>query len=443
MIDFQLCKFLGGLLEFFYRDQTLCIGQKIGPEIGPEIGKNSSRPLASEVELQFIQLEKFVKKQKSPCYLYDLEQIEERIQFFKKSLSFIKSQNIHFAVKSNHNKNILAAIAKQSLGADTVSIGEIKRAIESGFEAKNIIFSGVGKTADEISQALDLKIKQINIESRSELLRIIKICADKKKSIEIGIRLNPRVSPVTHKSISTGGADHKFGVDLSEIEDVKKALIQNPEFVQLKSLSMHIGSNFLRLAELKEAISILAKHFDEFQKDGFALSRLDLGGGLGIDYFDYDLRKDEALINEYAKILAELHKQIPHVQLMLEPGRILVARGGILLTQIQYLKKNGSTDFAVVDTGMNHLMRPALYEAHHQIWPLIQRNEVSKVYTVVGPICESTDVLATNVELVIHEDDYLAILDCGAYGMSMSSHYNLHDFPHEYFYKNGQISHLV
>ncbi len=434
-------QYRGDFLEFFYLNKTLCVGEK---SAAPDHSShNSSRPVASGAQQSAVCLDDFLKKQKSPCYLYDLEQIEKRIQFFKKSLNFISSQNIHFAVKSNHNKNILSVIAQQGLGADTVSIGEIKRALESGFEAKDIVFSGVGKTADEISQAVDLKIKQINIESRSELLRIIKICASKKKSIDIGIRLNPRVSPITHKSISTGGAENKFGLDLSEIDDVKKALKQNPEFVQLKSLSMHIGSNFLKLAELKEAILIIAKHFAEFLNDGFALTRLDLGGGLGIDYHHYDLQKDEALITEYSKILLELHQSLPKVQLMLEPGRILVARSAVLLTQIQYLKRNGSTDFAVVDTGMNHLMRPALYEAHHQIWPLVQKDNSLKKYTVVGPICESTDVLATNVELAIQEDDYLAILDCGAYGMSMASHYNLHDFPVEYFYKNGQISHLV
>ncbi len=425
-------------MQFFYKDQKLCVGtlKSVKTDADSEIPTSGLSPSS-------VQLLDFAQTHKSPCYLYDMEQIQRRLEFFKSSLSFMKSENIHFAVKSNHNEKILNLIARQGLGADTVSIGEIRRAIQSGFHQKNIIFSGVGKSFDEISEAVDLGIKQLNIESPSELLRIVKICAQKKKPIDIGIRLNPRVAAETHKSISTGGADHKFGVDLTDLERVKTTLRQNPEFVKLKSLSMHIGSNILKLSELTEAIAILENHLREFKNDGFHLTRLDLGGGLGIDYFDYNLAQDEKLITEYANLLNQVHHRNPAIELMLEPGRILVARGGILLTQVQYLKRNGSTDFAVVDTGMNHLIRPALYEAHHQIWPLLKRQKAKKSYTVVGPICESTDVLATNVELDICEDDYLAILDCGAYGMSMASHYNLHDFPIEYFYQDGQISDLA
>ena len=412
-------------MEFFYFDHHLCVGKP-------------SEPKASSIDLS-----DWIRDQKTPIYLYDLEQIKRRVQYFKKVLPFIQSQNIHFAVKSNPNEKILKLLSDEGLGADTVSIGEIKRAISGGFSAKNIIFSGVGKTKAEIESAIDLKIKQINIESFSELKRIIKICNEKNTSIELGIRLNPRVSADTHKSISTGGADNKFGVDLSEIGDVKNALKENRKRVKLKSLSMHIGSNFLKLAELDSAMNILENHLSEFLNEGFEIDRLDLGGGLGIDYHNYDIQKDESLIADYADLLKSLHERHPKIQLMLEPGRILIARSAILITQVQYIKKNGSTLFAVVDTGMNHLLRPALYEAHHQIWPLLNRQSEKKAMSVAGPICESTDILATNVQLAIHEDDCLAILDCGAYGMSMASHYNLHDFPLEYYFENGKISHLA
>ncbi len=412
-------------MEFFYFDNQLFVGKP-------------SEPKASSVNLS-----KWTSNQRTPIYLYDFEQIKRRVQYFKKVLAFVQSQNIHFAVKSNPNERILKLLSDEGLGADTVSIGEIKRAMKGGFSANNIIFSGVGKTKTEIENAIDLKIKQINIESFSELKRIIKICNEKNTSIELGIRLNPRVSADTHKSISTGGADNKFGVDLSELEDVKKALKENNKLVKLKSLSMHIGSNFLKLAELDSAMKILENHLGEFLKEGFEIDRLDLGGGLGIDYDIYDIQKDESLIAEYADLLKNLHERHPKIQLMLEPGRILIARSAILITQVQYIKKNGSTWFAVVDTGMNHLLRPALYEAHHQIWPLVIRQNEKKAMSVAGPICESTDILATDVQLSIYEDDCLAILDCGAYGMSMASQYNLHDFPLEYYFENGKISHLA
>ncbi len=420
-------------MEFFYHKHALFVGKPADPEAGSQAGLTASS----------INLSEWSRTQKTPFYLYDIEQIKKRVQFFKQSLPFIKSQNIHFAVKSNHNEKILKLLCHEGLGADTVSIGEIKRAIICGFSAQNIIFSGVAKTKTEIEQAVDLRIKQINIESYSELLRIIKICQKRNTTIDIGIRLNPRVAADTHKSISTGGADNKFGVDLSELESVKVALKENPSHVKLKSLSMHIGSNFLKLGELEAAIEILETHYAEFIREGFEINRLDLGGGLGIDYFNYNLSRDEELIKQYAELLKDLQGRHPNLQLMLEPGRVLVGRSAILVTQIQYIKKNGSTWFAVVDTGMNHLLRPALYEAHHQIWPLETKEIPSKTYSVAGPICESTDILATNVQLAIQEDDCLAILDCGAYGMSMSSSYNLHDFPTEYYFENGKISHLA
>ncbi len=416
-------------MEFFYYQNELFVGKPLGQQAGP--------PTDS------INLSKWSGSQKTPFYLYDCDQIRARVQFFKKALPFVKSHNIHFAIKANHNKKILKLICTQGLGADTVSIGEIRRALDCGFSSQNIIFSGVAKSRSELEQAIDLQIKQINIESFSELKRIISICQEKNTSIDIGIRLNPRVGADTHKSISTGGADNKFGVDLSELESVKKALKQNDKFVRLHSLSMHIGSNFLKLGELRVAVTIIENHYNEFTKEGFEILRLDLGGGLGINYYAYSISNDEHLIEEYSALVKDLQNRCPQVQLMFEPGRILVGRSAILITQIQYIKKNGSTWFVVVDTGMNHLLRPALYEAHHQIWPLHMRKGESKKYTIAGPICESTDILASNVELNVQEADHLAILDCGAYGMSMASSYNLHDFPVEYYFENGQISHLA
>ncbi len=416
-------------MEFFYFNTQLYVGK--------------NNPGSQQLAAGSIDLQEWSQNLKTPYYLYDCDQISRRIQFFKKSMPFIQSQNIHFAVKANHNKKILELIQKENLGADTVSIGEINRAIACGFAPKDIVFSGVGKSKLEIEKAIDLKIKQINIESFSELRRIISVCESKKTTLDIGIRLNPRVGADTHKSISTGGADDKFGVDLSELESVKKILKQNEKSVRLQSLSMHIGSNFLKLGEFHDAVRIIENHYNEFTKEGFDIVRLDLGGGLGIDYFNYSISKDEKLIEQYAFVVKELQERLPKVQIMLEPGRVLVARSAILVTQVQYIKKNGTTWFAVVDSGMNHLIRPALYEAHHNIWPLKIRQEDSKIYTVAGPICESTDNLATNVELRIQEGDLLGILDCGAYGMSMASAYNLHEFPVEYFFENGKISQLA
>lgn len=398
---------------------------------------------------QNFDLNQWAQNTKTPFYLYDLDQLQFRIDEFKKNLHFVKPENIHYAVKANSNPIILKTMAKAGLGADTVSFGEIKRAIECGFSPQRIIFSGVAKTKEELQQSILLQIKQINIESHAELIRIIEITrklnarnSDSQLKAHIGIRLNPRVAAKTHPNISTGHSNNKFGVDLDELHAVQKSLLESQDAVILKGLNIHIGSNMLELEELNAALDIISEIKDQFLKGPFQIERLDVGGGLGIDYHHYDLKKDSERIQKYAAILLEFHKKNPNSQIMLEPGRILVARSGVLITQVQYIKKNGDYLFAIVDTGMHHLMRPALYDAHHQIWPLQNdTNSPAKTYQVVGPICESTDVIAQKVELKIKQDDYLSIMDCGAYGMSMANEYNLHALPKEYFVSQGEIIH--
>lgn len=375
-------------------------------------------------------LEELLLKEKTPLYVYHLAGISERLNLFRENIP--KNAAIHFAMKANANAKVLNLFQKESVGVDVVSAGEIQKALNAGFKPDQIIFSGVGKTIEEIELAIDQSIHQINIESAPELHRIGKIANKKQKKTKIAFRLNPDVDPKTHPYITTGFRENKFGMEEKCIPELLSALTLYP-YLELTGLTMHIGSQIRTLEPFNAALDKMIPLFSSIRAQGFALKNFDVGGGLGIPYENAENNTETvALIKNYGKLLEKV-AQIKDCKILCEPGRILVANFGILLAQVQYIKETSYKNFLILNTGMHHLVRPTLYQAYHQILPVCifpDRKEIN--YDVVGPICESSDVLAKNRILnEIKADEYIAIADAGAYGFTMSSRYNEHDQPKE------------
>lgn len=375
-------------------------------------------------------LAQIAKDAGGPVYVYNLAHIADRVNFLKSAFKKIKP-SIHYAMKANDQQDVLRTLREAGALIDTVSAGEVKIAIKSGFQADQIIFSGVAKSKDEIAYALKTGIKQINVESPSELRRIAQIAKDLKIRASVAFRMNPDVNPQTHPYITTGFRDNKFGMDDSFLPELIEILRSNPESINLRGLTLHIGSQLLELTSLKEAIEKTKAVFLDLKSKGFTLDRFDVGGGIGINYQTDDETSERKLLSEYAAMVDSLLSDLG-VEIILEPGRTLVARSGLLIGEVQYIKDTQYKKFAILNTGMNHLLRPALYQAKHRVLPLNWSNSATQTYDIVGPICESADFLAQKVELPeLHEGDFIAIADAGAYGRVMASHYNAHDLPKE------------
>lgn len=370
-----------------------------------------------------ISLSKFVENYKQPVLVYDLSIIEDRIDWIKgwKGLG-----QVHFAVKSNFNLEILKFIKNAGCGADVVSLGEIKRSLEAGFTMSDIIFSGVGKSREELTWAIERGIYQINIESHSELKKIIEIADRLGRAVSVGLRINPEVDAETHKSISTALKDSKFGLDMSTGRECI-SILSKTKNVKLKALSFHLGSQILNISVYEKALAVMKPYYLEAKALCPELDRFDLGGGIGIDYTDADSAVDHARWLELEALYIKELKDFK-ATFLLEIGRFIVARAGVLLARVEIIKENPFKKFLVLDTGMTHIMRPALYNAYHKILPLKLKDGPKEVYDVVGPICESTDVLGTAREFTpIAEEEFVAICDVGAYGSVMASRYNLRD----------------
>ena len=365
-----------------------------------------------------------------PFYVYDLEGLKGRVQVFKEHLP--KGASVHFAMKTNFNKKVLETVFSQNCGADLVSGGELRRALECGCLAQDIVFSGVGKTIQEIDAALEAGIKQINVESPQELMRISERARALKKEAPVAFRMNPDVNPETHPYIKTGFRENKFGMDESFLPELLQIVESSQGLLQLKGLTLHIGSQIRDLSPFEEAIRKTLVVHRELLSQGWALETFDVGGGVGISYESADLEEDVASIQEYGEILKRCFQK-EDCQVLCEPGRIIVGRFGVLCTQVQYIKESPYKKFVIVDTGMHHLLRPSLYQAYHRILPMQLGKKATQVYDIVGPICESSDVLGHDRLLPeIQQGDWLAIADVGAYGAVMSSHYNLHTPPKEF-----------
>ena len=357
------------------------------------------------------------KKNITPFYLYSENQIKEN--YIKFSNTFRKTNPlICFAVKSNSNLSILRSLGKLGAGMDVVSGGELLKALKAGIKANKIVFSGVGKTEEELKIAINKKILLINCESESEAKIINKIAKKLNKKVSIGFRLNPNIDAKTHKKISTGKADNKFGISIKNFSVFFKE-IEKLENINLEALSVHIGSQILTDVPYKKVLSILSKLIKNLD---LKLKFVDLGGGFGINY-----SKKDKLINlkKYSNLVHNFSKKL-NCKIIFEPGRSIVGNSGILVSKIQYIKEGSNKKFIILDTGMNDFMRPALYDAKHNIIPVKKVNKKMRgIMEFVGPICESTCKFGKykNYQKV-SENDFVAITNVGAYGSSLSSNYN-------------------
>ncbi len=371
-------------------------------------------------------LSAFAREYSAPIYCYEWTGIASR--YGKLTEAFGSSVRIHYAMKANSHEEILRRLARLGSGVDTVSGGEIDRAVDCGFKPEKIIFSGVGKTSEELSQALSLKIHQVNVESLPELERLIKLCKERKSKMAIGLRLNPDVDAKTHPYITTGSKLNKFGIDGETAIQCLNLVKKNSDVVKLQGLTIHIGSQILDLTVFESALHWLMGFTKACETNGHVIESLDLGGGVGIHYEKDDIESEERLMKSYAQSALRI-VDTKKYRVMLEPGRWLVAHSGVLIGRVEYVKKTPQRNFVILDTGVHHLIRPALYNAVHRILPIKQGLDSQKV-DVVGPLCESSDVLARDILLPeLQEGDLLAIADSGAYGYEMANEYNLRDRP--------------
>ena len=376
----------------------------------------------------------------TPAYVYDIDAAQARLSRMRASLGDLRA-SIHYAVKANPCPAVIRAMLEGGAGADVVSGGEVQQALDAGVPASAVIFSGVGKTVAEIRFALDAGVKQINVESPSELRRVAEIAKAMGKTADVAFRMNPDVNPVTHPYITTGFRENKFGMDESFLPDLLDIVRSSGPALRLRGLTLHIGSQLLEIDVLREAIQKTKSVFLSLIAGGHALDRFDVGGGVGIDYSTGQEEPELALMDAYgAMVVAELRDL--GCEILFEPGRCLVGRAGLLVGEVQYVKRAPAKTFAIVDTGMHHLLRPALYQARHRVLPLEAREGINvEPYDVVGPICESSDFLARDVQLpTVREGDWLALADAGAYGRSMASQYNAHRFPAEIAISKGAAS---
>ena len=355
----------------------------------------------------------------TPLYIYSKATLERHWHAFDNAFGE-HPHLVCFAVKSNPNIAILNVMAKLGSGFDIVSQGELERVLAAGGDAAKVVFSGVAKSHQEIARALEVNIRCFNVESEAELLRINQIAGEMGKIAPISLRVNPDVDAHTHPYISTGLKENKFGVSVEQAREVYKlaATLSN---IKIVGMDCHIGSQLTELQPFLDAVDRLIVLMEQLNQDGIYLKHLDLGGGLGVTYTD----ETPPHPTEYAKALWEKLSAFRELEIIVEPGRAITANAGILVTKVEYLKSNESRNFAIVDAGMNDMIRPALYQAYMNILEIdrtLAREE--KIYDVVGPICETSDFLGKQRKLAIAEGDYLAQRSAGAYGASMSSNYN-------------------
>jgi len=357
------------------------------------------------------------KKNKTPFYLYSEKQIEENYMNFAKIFSNVNPL-ICFAAKANTNLTIMRTLGKFGAGADVVSGGELLKALKAGIKPNKIVFSGVGKTEEELKLAIKNKILLINVESESEAILIDKIGKKINKIISIGFRINPNVDAKTHKKISTGKSENKFGVSIKNFSFFYKNIKQF-KYLKINAVSVHIGSQILSDTPYKKTLDVLSKVIRDLN---IKLKYVDLGGGFGIKYNQKDKQVN---LNNYAKLVYNFKKKI-NCNIIFEPGRSLVGNTGILVSRIQYIKKGLNKNFIIIDAGMNDFMRTALYDVSHDIVPIIKTNkQKQKSIEFVGPICETTcKFIKYKKYQEIKEGDLVAITNVGAYGSSLSSNYN-------------------
>ena len=373
----------------------------------------------------------------TPLYIYSRATLERHWHAFDSALGK-HPHLICYAVKANSNIGILNVMAKLGSGFDIVSQGELERVLAAGGDASKVVFSGVAKSRAEIMRALEVGIRCFNVESIAELHHINQIAGEMGKIAPISLRVNPDVDAHTHPYISTGLKENKFGVSVDEAREVYKLAATLPH-VKITGMDCHIGSQLTELHPFLDATDRLIRLIEQLKEDDITLKHLDLGGGLGVTYTD----ETPPHPSDYAAALLNKLKDYEDLEIILEPGRAIAANAGILVAKVQYLKSNESRNFAITDTGMNDMIRPALYEAYMNIIEINRTLEREKaIYDVVGPVCETSDFLGKQRELAIAEGDYIAQRSAGAYGASMSSNYNSRPRTAEVLV-DGNKAHLI
>lgn len=382
---------------FSYRDRQLCAEKAPLADIARQVG--------------------------TPCYVYSRAGIEARYRAFSEALQ--GSQHlICYAVKANSNLAVLSVLARLGSGFDIVSGGELERVLAAGGDPARVVFSGVGKTPDEMRRALAAGIYCFNVESEAELEALDRVAAELGKPASVALRVNPDVDPATHPYIATGLKQSKFGIDIARADAAYQRARSLPN-LRVTGIACHIGSQLTDLTPMIEALDRVLDLADTLIEKGFALQHLDLGGGLGIRYNEEQPPSPEDYVRAIRERLAARGARYQKLRLVFEPGRAIVGNAGVLLTRVLFLKLGAEKNFAVVDAAMNDLLRPALYEAWHDITPVtVDAPRPLRRYDVVGPVCESGDFLGHDRELGIDAGDLLAVISAGAYGAVMSSNYN-------------------
>ncbi len=371
-----------------------------------------------ELFCENLRVQDLAEKYGTPLYIYSAATIRRHFQAFDSAFANIKHLTC-YSVKASSNLSILQLLAKQGAGMDIVSGGELFRALQAGVPAQKIVYSGVGKTQQEIQEALIADILLFNVESVEELERIANLAQHMGKTARITFRINPNVDPQTHPYISTGMKKNKFGLDMSLARQAYAKALDLPCVTPI-GIDCHIGSQLTSIAPFEEALDKLLEFITELQEMGVKLQYLDIGGGLGIRYD----QETPPLPEEFGKMLQSKLQNF-NICLILEPGRIIVGNTGILVTQVQYTKKTPTKNFIIVDAAMNDLLRPALYQSYHKITPITDSGRQLQDVDIVGPICESSDFLARDRAFPeVQQGEFLAVHSAGAYGFSMASNYN-------------------
>lgn len=373
---------------------------------------------SGELHAEAVPLARIAEQYGTPCYVYSRAALTGAYRALDSALA-ARDHLICYAVKANSNLGILNLLARLGSGFDIVSGGELERVFAAGGDPGQVVFSGVGKSEEEMRRALSAGILCFNIESESELMRLDRIAGELRKVAPVSVRVNPDVDARTHPYIATGLRQNKFGVPHTDARALYRRASRMAH-ISIEGVDCHIGSQLTDAAPFTAALQRVLALVDLLRQDGIAIAHVDIGGGLGIRYRPED---DPPTLEAYAQELLACLGNRPH-KLLVEPGRVLVGNAGLLLTRVEYLKHGAERNFAVVDAAMNDLLRPALYDAWHDVLPAHAGTGLPRQYDIVGPICESSDFLARDRSLALHEGDLLAIMSAGAYGMTMSSNYN-------------------
>ena len=393
------------------------------------------RYVGNNLFFEKLSIKNILKKNKTPFYIYSESQIA--FNFLKFTNTFKKTDPlICFAAKSNSNLNILRVLGKLGAGADVVSGGELLKALKAGIRPNKIVFSGVGKTEEELKIAINKKILLINCESESEAKLVNNLAKKLRKKVSIGFRLNPNVDAKTHKNISTGKAENKFGLSIKNFKVFLKT-VKTFKNVKLEALSVHIGSQILNDTPFRKTLNVMSKLIKELKLN---LKYVDLGGGFGINYND---KEKPINLSKYSKLVHNFSKKL-NCKIIFEPGRSIIGNTGLLISKIQFIKKGANKNFIILDAGMNDFMRPALYEAFHKIIPISKKlSRMKGKIEFVGPICETTCKFGVyrNYPKII-ENEFVAITNVGAYGSSLSSNYNTRPLVAEILINKNKLRYI-